>query len=407
MPPAKTRTAPTHALAVVLGLFCLAMIGLMGSGHWQLGDAALVDFDAFYIVGLLIHEGRLAEAYHLPTMVAAYQELAGRDSFMPWTYPPSFNLVTAALPVLPRGAAFILFTGGTFLAYAWVLFRLAGPATGLVMLAVLPVMTMQLACGQNGFLTGALVGWFCLAVRDGRTGVAGVPLGLMAIKPHLGLALGIWALARGRWDAVGVAVAVGLGLFGVATVALGLGAWADFRAGVAEAAGFLSAGQYPLFRMTSVYAGLHRLGLDPQVALAVQAAIGLAGCAGLVVAVRRGLATRHALALACVATLMVSPYTYDYDLTILGVALALVAADLVHIRRAEALVLGALLWVGGGWGLVRSLMNSRLDPAAADLVQNTAPSFGAPLVLAAAALVAVILARGARRAPAAGAAVPG
>lgn len=408
-PRITPRPTPHQLLAVVIALFCLALIALIGIEQPHLGAAgALVDFDAFYVVGLLIHEGRLGEAYHLPSMVAAYREFSGLESFMPWTYPPSFNLVAAALPVLPRGAAYILFTGGSFVAYAWMLYRLAGATAGLVMLALIPVMLMQLACGQNGFLTGALVGWFCLAVRDGRTGVAGVPLGLMAIKPHLGLALGIWALARGRWDTVGAAVATGMALFGLATLVLGLGAWADFRAGVAEAAGFLSAGQYPLFRMTSVYAGLHRLGLDPEVALAAQAAIGLAGCAGLVVAVRRGLGTRHALALACVATLMVSPYTYDYDLTILGVALALVAPELArHARRAEAVALGGLLWAAGGWGLVRSMMNIRLDPEAAQLVQNTAPSIGAPLVLAAAALVALILARGARRMPAAGAAVPG
>jgi hypothetical protein len=385
-------TSPVLGAAIIL--FCLFLIVQIAIDVPDLRSApALVDFDAFYVVGLLIHEGRLAEAYHLPTLVAAYREMSGLDSFMPWTYPPQFNLIAALLPTLPRGYAYLVFTGGSFLAYLWVLRRLAGPAATMVLALTLPILLVQLACGQNGFLTGALVGWMAIAVVERRPG-AGVPLGLMAIKPHLGLALGLWALARGRWDIVGWAVAVGaLGAL-AATVAFGPGVWLAFRSGVAEAAGFLAAGDYPLFRMTSLYAALHRLGVDPALAMAAQGALGLAAAGVVIWVARRDLAVRPALALACAATLMISPYTYDYDLTILGLALALLASDLLaRARRVEVVGLMALFWAGGGWGLVRSLMNHGLDPAEVGIVQGTAPSIGAPLLFAALALAARILMR--------------
>lgn len=400
-PLARPSPLARHLLAGAIVLFCLALIGVIGAENHTLGIAGdLVDFDAFYVVGLLIHEGRLAEAYRLQTLVAAYREFAGADGFMPWTYPPTFDLVVAALPLLPRGLAYMAFTGGTFLAYVWVLHRLAGPRLALVLWATLPALLIQLACGQNGFLTGALVGWLCLTLRDGRRpGTAGIPLGLMAIKPHLGLALGLWALARGRWDVVGAAVAVGLAFGLVATLAFGPASWADFRTGVAEAATYLALGDYPLFRMTSLYAALHRFGVDPQFALAAQAVLALAACAAVIIAARR-LALHHALALACAATLMISPYTYDYDLTILGVALALIARDLTAAARAaEMILMAALLWVAGGWGLLRSLMNHGQGPDAALAVFQTAPSVGAPLLLAVIALAALILARAPQAAP--------
>lgn len=385
-----------HLLAGAIVLFCLALIGVIGAENHTLGTAGdLVDFDAFYVVGLLIHEGRLPEAYRLQSLVAAYREFAGADGFMPWTYPPTFDLVVAALPLLPRGLAYAAFTGGSFLAYVWVLHRLAGPRLAPVLGATLPVLLIQIACGQNGFMTGALVGWLCLAIRDGhRPGTAGVPLGLMAIKPHLGLALGLWALARGRWDVAGTAVAVGLAFGLAATLAFGPGSWADLRAGVAEAAIYLARGDYPLFRMTSLYAALHRLGMDPGLALAAQALLAIAACAAVVIAARRTMAAHHALALACAATLMISPYTYDYDLTILGVALALIARDLgAAARGMELALMAALLWVAGGWGLLRSLMNHGQGRDIAVEVYQTAPSVGAPLLLAVMALAALILAR--------------
>lgn len=402
-PPTARQPAPapgsvglaTHpVLAAAIILFCLILILRIAIEAPELGMArAIVDFDAFYIVGLLIHEGRLAEAYHLPTMQAAFREFSGLDSSMPWTYPPPFDLIVALFPLLPRGLSYLVFTGGSFVLYLWVLHRLAGPALTMVLSLTLPILLIQLACGQNGFLTGALVGWMAIAVVERRAG-AGVPLGLMVIKPHLGLALGLWALARGRWDIVAWAVAVGLGAAAASTLAFGPGVWLAFRAGVAEAAGFLALGDYPLFRMTSLYAGLHRMGVDPALAMAAQAGLGLAALAAVAWVARRGLAARPALALACAATLLVSPYTYDYDLTILGVALALIAPDLLaRARRVQMVALLALLWGAGGWGLLRSILNHTLAPAEVALVQLHAPSVGAPLLLAALALTVGILRR--------------
>ena len=397
--PAFQLSGPSHPIAtnmvlgVVLILFCAFYIVMIAIETPYLGSAPnLVDFDAFYVVGIMAQDGRIAEAYHLPNLVEAYRTHSGLESFMPWTYPPQFDLIVALLPALPRGLSYLVFTGLSFLAFLWVLHRLAGVYLPAVLAATLPILYIQLACGQNGFLTAAILGWMALWVTEGRRG-AGLALGLMVIKPHMGIGLGLWALVRGEWrllaQAVGVTLASGL----LATLVFGPAVWGAFRGGVAEAAGFLEAGLYPFFRMTSLYAGLHRLGVDPGLAMAAQITLALVAVSAVIWFARRA-PLRHALAMACAGTLLLSPYTYDYDLTLLAVAFALVARDLFdRARLREILGLMALVWVAGGWGLARVLQAVFVVPDRIETLSLHAVSIGSPFLVLAIGWTAWILRR--------------
>jgi hypothetical protein len=374
------ETSPIIAIALVA--FSFFLIISVAIDIPELGDAPINDFDAFYIVGLLIHEGRLAEAYHLPTMLVAQRDLAGAENFMPWTYPPPFDLVVAVLPVLPRGMSYALFTGATLMAYLVVLHWLAGRHLTAVLIVTKPIILTTLLCGQNGFLTGALVGGFCLAILNRRSG-AGLPLGLMVIKPHLAIGLGIWTLVAGRWAVVMQAVLVALALMALSTLAFGFEVWVAFRSGVAEAGQWLASGLYPLHRMTSLYAALYWAGLSPELAMVAQSALALAACGLIVVAVRRGFKTRLVLALACGMSLLISPYSYDYDLTIFGVGLALAAGDLLaRASVAQKIMLVGLAWFAGGWGLVRSVMTTTVTTDGRLIVESEIASLAGPAFLA-------------------------
>ncbi len=354
----------------LLAAILLALVGLLiwvsAASAPQLADVErLIDFDAFYITGLLIAEGRLAEAYRLADMMAAQRALTGTDTFMTWTYPPPYNLLMQYLPLLPRGQAFMLFSVLTLAAYVLVLQRLAGRYMTAVLLALAPVLAVQALIGQNGFLLGALAGWFCLASLNAqpRRGLAGLPLGLMVIKPHLGLGLGLAALVQRRWTVLGVALAVAAVLSGLATLTFGIGIWGAFRGAVAEAGVILQQGGYQLHRMASVYATLHRAGVAPETAALAQAALGVTALAAVPLALWRGARPRVLLAVGCFASLMVSPYGYDYDLTIFGIGLALIAADLMaRATRAEKGLMLLMAWIAGGWGLYGTAVGVRGAP---------------------------------------------
>lgn len=314
----------------------------------------LIDFDAFYIAGQMAWRGDIADAYHFPALMRAQLELGGSTEFLPWTYPPPFNLVAAGLTTLPTWLAYLLFTGGTLIAFALVLRRLAGPMFAAVVFTVFPALATVIACGQNGFLTGALIGLACLGLMRDRT-AAGLPLGLMVIKPHLAVTFAVYVALARRWACLLVAASVAFGCAALATLAFGIGIWTAFVQGVHEAGGFLISGYYPLHRMVSVYASLRSFDLAPSLAMLAQAGSALIALGFVVAAVRLRLPTRQVLGLTSLCNLLVSPYAYDYDLTLYAVALALLMPDLLaRTSDREQMALAVLSWMACGYGLASS-----------------------------------------------------
>jgi hypothetical protein len=267
-------------------------------------------------------------------MEAAQEAIAGEKTFMPWTYPPQFNLMVAPFAFMSLGLAYGLFTGGTMIAYLLILRAIAGKNFVPVTIILLPTITVTMACGQNGFLTGSLIGLTCLGMQRGRS-LAGLSLGLMVIKPHLALAFALHAFTARRWGLAFVAAATVVLTSILATLLLGPGIWHAFLGGVKEAAGFLEEGLYPLFRMISPYAVLRTLGLSAALASAGQVLVAVLSLGIVVFAQIRGFTTRQILGLTAIASLLISPYAYDYDLPIYGIGIALLMAD---IRRSGTVV---------------------------------------------------------------------
>ncbi|MEO1678874.1 MAG: glycosyltransferase family 87 protein [Pseudomonadota bacterium] len=351
--------------------------GLSGSEH--------VDFDMFHVVAQLALEGRVTEAYDLDAMLAAQHEMGGVPEHMTWTYPPPFDLLIAPFGALDRNLAFLLFTGASLALYLWTMLRLAGPMTGLALLGALPAAMMALRNGQNGCLTAGLIGLTCLALLRGRSGRAGIPLGLLVIKPHVALGLGLWALAAVRVRALLVALGTALMACLAATVALGTEVWVAFFDAIGVAGSQLEGGAYLNFRMASVFATLTSFGVEASVAMTAQLGTTLCTLAALVWVARRW-PLRPALAIALLATPLLVPYLYDYDLALYGIAMALLLPELeLRGRQAAALPLLVLGWIAGGTGLVQNARG-----AAEGLV---APVTGAGIAASALLLLALAVLR--------------
>lgn len=343
---------------LLLACFLLAALLLVGTAAIRfqapelLGAAKiLTDFDAFHIAGTLAARGDVDAAYDAARMMDAQAELASVRSFMPYTYPPPFTLIADALARLPIGSAFALFALASFGLYLAVLRRIAGEGMVLVLLALTPIVMLNLRTGQTGFLVAGLVGAFLLAWRDNRA-VAGLPLGLLIIKPHLAVGAGLLALFGRRWDAVAIAAGVVGAAMGLATLAYGFGVWSAFLGAVREAGTFLAAGHYPMYRMSSAYAFLLTIGVPASAALATHFTLAAAAAAALIWTALAQMAFRHRAALVCVLSLFISPYNYDYDLAMLGIALAFVLPGLAESASRPALggLLG-LAWATGGYGM--------------------------------------------------------
>ncbi len=342
-------------ILLTLAAFVLAKMAWFAGSTQGNGARPLVDFDMFHLVGRMIWRGELHLAYRFETLLEAQRAMTGGDAFMPWTYPPPFDLLVAPLALMPHWLAYGLFTSATLIGYLAILRRLAGEHFPLVLFVTLPALTITIACGQNGFLTGALIGLAGLWLKQGRP-LAGVPLGLMIIKPHLAASTAIYTIVSGRWSTVIVAAMTVLMTSAIATFAFGIEIWPSVIGAAKEARVFLEHGMYPFFRMVSVYAALYSLGIPVWAALAAQIMVAVLSLLRVSFAAYRAFAIRSALGIAAMASLLVSPYAYDYDLPIFGIGLALLLPDLMRLGAPnERAVIYVLTFLSGLFGLAQSL----------------------------------------------------
>lgn len=363
IPPDSGSKAVAPLLGpLAMGLLGLAFFGLVSAVAWNLAvpspdqttPPTLLDFQVFHIAGQLAWQGDLATAYHSDRFWPYTRALTHSPDRMFWPYPPHFNMVAALLALMPLWLSYVVFTGGSLLGYALALRRLAGAQYGLVLALLLPAIMINIRIGQNSLLIGALAAWFASLALTGRT-LAGVPLGLLTVKPQFLPGIGLYLLLRGQWRIIIAGGLVAMLALGTATLLLGVGVWRDWLNVTGEIGGFLFEGVYQYHRMTSLFAVLFVLSGDPHLAMAVQIGFAAVLALGLLVASRRGWPPRQLLAAAIMASMLMSPYGYDYDLPVIGAAIALLVPDLVLRGQHIWLWLLPLSWLTCLAGVITNL----------------------------------------------------
>ena len=318
-----------RAILLVIALVLIPTAAELWGVQFRAASHKLLDFDGFYIAGQLVWRGAIEQAYHFVTDVPITKSFSSSDAFLPWTYPPQFDLLVAPLALMPKGLAYSVFMIGTLAAYLVTLRRIAAENFVSVLILLAPVIVITIRCGQNGFLTGTLIGLTCIGLQTGRS-IAGLPLGLMIIKPHLAVGFAVYTLVNRLWGTALVAAMTVAATSALATVLLGPAVWTAFLDGVTEARVFLEHGFYPFFRMISLYAVVRTFGFSALVATTAQVLVAVLAL-GMVVLASRRLSPRQSLGVTAIATLLISPYAYDYDVLILGIGLGLLLTDLADL----------------------------------------------------------------------------
>jgi hypothetical protein len=281
------------------------------------------------------------------------------------------------MPIVP---AYGLFALGAFALFLFALRRLAPTWAWLVLLTLAPCTILNLASGQNGFLTGGLFALAAAAFARRKPGQGGLAIGALAYKPHMAVIWPVLLAARGRWATVVIAGAVAVVLTGLSFLAVGPEPFKAMIAAGAEASHAMAAARYPMHRMTSLYTTGLSFGLPAAAALALHVACALAVLGG-VVCVGRRLPEPTLAGLAIMSTAFLSPYFYDYDLPLLGVGLAMALPELA--ARTTRLRLGLLLGMIAAAQVISLAVNT----------WTFRPSLGGPLLLAAFAVMLQTLAQ--------------
>ena len=340
--------------AMIGAALLLAVVALAATAHGAVdafGRPLGVDFSGIWVAGREVLAGAPTRPFDHPAHAAAQAAAFGAsDGFLPWPYPPYFLAVAAVLATLPYLAALALWQGGTLALYAGTV-GLAVRGAGLrgrdVVIAALafPAVAINAMHGQNGFLTAALLGGGALLVPR-RPLLAGVLLGLTAYKPQFALLWPLALLAGRHWRAFGSAAATVAAMTAATLWAYGDAPWRAFLANLAwTRTVILERGGLESYKLESAFAAVRLGGGSVAQAYALQAVVALVAAATLASIWWRPLDARLKLAALVTATLLFTPYCVDYDLAVLGPALAALAAmGLAHGFRPYEKSLLALAW---------------------------------------------------------------
>lgn len=314
-----------------------------------------MDFMAFWAAGKLTLAGTPQAAFDIVAHDRMQKTLVVFDGLMPFAYPPPFLLVVTPFALLPYGIAALAWAGLTYALFVFAVRRFE-PAGGWTAAAFPPVLINGIIA-QNGLLTSGLFVWG-MALLQRRPFTAGLVLGCLVIKPHLGVLLPIALAADGRWRAfMGAATASG-GLLLLALLVFGIAPYQGFIEQIPLASSIVSQGLAGWHKMASVYAALRLAGAAPVVAWAVHIAVACA--AALVVAlVWRGTAALDGKAAMLVTgSVLITPYIYLYDTALLVLPFIWLARSGEDWRVLAALWCIPFIVALQNWGL-----NDFVNPA--------------------------------------------
>lgn len=341
----RMRTYP-RLLAVIYAIVILALWvtskGMVDFNGKPLGT----DFLTFWTAGQLSLAGQAASAFDPDAIIAVQRALVpdSTQQFL-WHYPPTFQLVAALLATMPYLVAYASFTGASLVLFVVMLRPLVPWREAGVLLLALPGTFVCVMHGQNSLLSAALLGG-ALLFLDRRPVVAGVCIGALAYKPQLAALFPLVLLITGRWQVIAAAAVTGLMFAGLATVVFGVDLWRIFAANLPLVLKVTGEGYLPWHKMPSVFVYLRQIGVGMSAAYAVQTAVAMAAIAVTAFVWWRAGATRLAGATLVCATLLLTPYTFDYEMAILAIPLSLIAAELVGrgaTRIETSLLLGLAL----------------------------------------------------------------
>jgi len=337
----------TYGLTMI-GLYVAVFVGVFATAHGNLdltGKPVGTDFSQVWVAGRSVLAGH-PEAPFDPRRHAMAQHLffGASDSFYGWHYPPYFLAVATLAALLPYLPALVLWQASTLTFYLLVMRRILPGRMALIGAASFPAVYVNLGHGHNGFLTAGLMGSALLSLET-RPYLAGALFALVAYKPQFGLVVPVALVAGRYWRAIAGAVAMLAAMTAASIAAFGVGSWLAFRQSLAFTRSVvLEQGNTGWEKIQSVFAAVRMWGGSISAAYVAQTIVSLCVLAAIAWVWFRPCDRRLRGAALLAGSLLTTPYCLDYDMMLLGPALALlVSFGLEHgFRRWEITGLAAI-----------------------------------------------------------------
>lgn len=310
--------------------------------------AMSVDFRIFWAAGKLALAGEPLAVHDLVRLGDAHGTQT--QQYMPWLYPPGYLIMVTPFGSLSFAMAFLVWTvlGMGLIVWAFRPF-VAGIAPVWALVALAPALYPTIMLGQNSLLWMAGLLAALAALSRERWVLAGVFIGLLTLKPQLGVMIPVALLAIGAWRTILTAAVTTAILIALPTLYYGLEYWPLLMVNVQEQGASIALSVPNIKLMISPIFALTFYGVDSSLGWILHwtiAAAALIAVFFLWRSNRVGFDTKAA-GLLC-AILLSAPYLWYYEGALLvAIALFLLRGGVLDLRPLHLLLL-VPLWIGGG-----------------------------------------------------------
>jgi alpha-1,2-mannosyltransferase len=323
----KRAEAYSHILLVVTFVISIGWIALSRAGIDPTGKPLGTDFVSFWAASKIALSGNPAGVYDMAIHKAQQIALFPNDSrYAAFFYPPPFLLICLPLAALPYLWSLVLWLGVTGFACWRILRAWLDDRIGALPILAFPAMFINLAHGQNGFLSAALFGGGALML-NARPLRAGVCLGAMIYKPHLTLMIPVALVAARRWRTLFAFFISSAAFCALSAMVFGAATWEAFLKAAPLARIALEQDLIGNERMQSVFAAVRLWHGDITIAYGIQILVAVLVCFALFCVHRRSFPPGAEGPAMVAAALLASPFLLDYDLVLLGIPLAWFARE--------------------------------------------------------------------------------
>lgn len=319
---------------VMLGIFLAIAFGLVWYSNLvdPSGYTIISDLTVFWTAAQMGLAGHATQAYSVSdlreSVLAIFPNVQGNFG---WFYPPSFYFCILPLGYLQYVPAYFAFMVPTLVFYVLVIRSILWNREAGWVLASFSGIWINLLRGQNGFLTAGLAGGG-LRLLDEHPIAAGLVIGLTTIKPHLAVLFPVALVAARAWHTLVAAAFSATIILACGVTFLGSGTWSGWLQSLAVARHFAEQnGPAYWIHMPTFFAFFRLLHVPVELAYAAHATVALFALFVVWKVWRSNTETALRSAVLVTATLLISPYLLEYDLT----WLALPAAWMAVLARQQ------------------------------------------------------------------------
>jgi hypothetical protein len=266
--------------------------------------------------------GHYEDIYDIEKLHAVAQQITGNMNVPTegWYYPPTFSLIVFLFAKFPYVLVLFFWVAITLFGYITVVRKIAPHQYTLGLALAYPGTFQNFIHGQNGFFTAYLLGQGLLLI-DNQPRMAGILLGLLVCKPHIGVLVGVALLAGSKWKTLVSACVSAMVLIVSSILVFGIGSWKAFFATIPFVRVLIEVGYLPWFKMSSFFAAARLLGINSATAYTIQLVVSVLVAVLVFWIWRKGTFALACTVLTC-SIILATPYSFQYDLTIVGLGIA-------------------------------------------------------------------------------------